>query len=67
MLGQPDYCAVPVTDKNGRDNSDCADPRVSWFAYKVVTNPRCSFFWECRTEVGFSENSYRAADVGISD
>jgi hypothetical protein len=68
LLGQPDYCGVPDPSTDAtRGMANCKNPRVDWFGYKVVTNPRCSYFWECRLDVNFNKNSYRVEELNVSD
>lgn len=68
LLGQPDYCGVSVPSSDStRANAKCSDPRVDWFGYKVVTNPRCSYFWECRMDVNLNKTSYRVEELNVSD
>lgn len=68
VLGQPDYCAAPDSSSDStRANAKCSNPRADWFGYRVVTNARCSYFWECRMNVNFNTTSYRVEELNVSD
>jgi hypothetical protein len=68
VLGQPDYCAAPDPSSiSSMANAKCSDPRVHWFGYRVVTNLRCNYFWECRMDVNFNKTTYRVEELTVSD
>ena len=68
LLGQPDYCGVSYPSSDYKIlNAKCSEPRVDWFGYKVVTNPRCNYFWECRMNVNLNKTTYRVEELNVSD
>jgi hypothetical protein len=67
ILGQPDYCGIPVASSPDiAAPAESSDPRVDWFGYKVVTISRC-YFWECRMNVNFDHTTYRVESLTVSD